>query len=114
MKTYEQVVNQAALFGLASFYGGSSEYAGAHAFVDAAKFIYDVDRDKFINDVERVMNVARKVTETSDKAIKWLELKAEMLEKDRLRHLAEQSWQGSVDRQGGSFDDWEKMDRGWN
>lgn len=114
MKTYKQVVNEAARIGLISLYGGSSEYRGAHDYIDAARFIYGAARDKFINDVEQVMNVARKVTETSDEAIKWLELKAEMLERDRARQVAEQSWQGSVDRQGGSFDDWEKMDRGWN
>lgn len=27
--------------------------------------------------------------------------------------LAAKSWDGSVDRQGGSFDDWEARDRGW-
>lgn len=27
--------------------------------------------------------------------------------------LAAKSWDGSVDRQGGSFDDWEAIDRGW-
>lgn len=74
MKTYEQAVNKAARIGLISLYsGGSSEYAGAHTFVEAVEFIYGVSRDTFIDDVERLMNEARETNKTSDDAIAWLE-----------------------------------------
>jgi hypothetical protein len=106
MKTYEQVVNRAARYGLATYYGGSSEHAGVHAFGQAVVFIYDVSPAKFSDDVIKLMDEARE-HRYSDEAIEWLEEKANVLEAARV-------WQGSADRQGGSFDDWEKMDRGWN
>ena len=113
MKTYEQVVNRAALYGLAMYYGGSSEHAGVHAFGEAVAFIYGVSPAKFSDDVIKLMDEARD-HRYSDEAIEWLEEKANVLEAARARLAIEQSWQGSADRQGGSFDDWEKMDRGWN
>ena len=53
MKTYDQVLNRAVLSGFHSYFGGGSEYAGAHNFVDAATFIYEVSRDQFLADYER-------------------------------------------------------------
>ena len=52
MKTYEQVVQQAVLVGAHAYFGGGNHYQGAHDFVDAAVFIYDVDRDRFMDDFE--------------------------------------------------------------
>lgn len=53
MKTYDQVVNKAILNGAHSYFSGSSEYRGAHEFVDAVEFIYEVDRDSFMNDFQK-------------------------------------------------------------
>ena len=52
MKTYEQVVQQAVLIGAHSYFGGGNRYDGYNDLVCAASFIYDVDREKFMDDFE--------------------------------------------------------------
>jgi hypothetical protein len=111
MKTYEQVVNQAALSNLHGYFGGGDMYRGYRDFASAAHFIYGVTNDRFFEDSKAAFDAAlrfmNEIDGNSDQAVKWLEEKAIALEAARV-------WQGSADRQGGSFDDWEKMDRGWN
>ena len=111
MKTYEQVVNQAAISNLHGYFGGGDMYQGYRNFASAADFIYGVTNDQFFEDIkvafDEALRFMNEVEGTSDQAVKWLEEKANALEAARV-------WQGSADRQGGSFDDWEKMDRGWN
>ncbi len=55
MKTYEQVLNRAVLNGFHEYFGGGSYYRGAHDFVDAVTFIYSVPRDKFMEDIEHLI-----------------------------------------------------------
>lgn len=52
MKTYEQVVQQAVLISAHSYFGGGNLYQGYNDLVSAASFIYEVDREKFMEDFE--------------------------------------------------------------
>lgn len=79
MKTYNQVVCKALLVGVCSYFGGGSIYDGAYAYVDAVQFIYGVDRDIFINDIEsdwKKLEIKMVVEDmSSDEVIEYLQNK---------------------------------------
>lgn len=77
MKTYEQVVRQAALQNALGYFGGGDMYAGYRNYVDCATFIFDVDSDSFFDhvktDFEAGLQHMNDIGGTSDDAIAWLE-----------------------------------------
>ncbi len=56
MKKYDEVLHQAVLQGAHAYFSGGSQWSGAHSFVDAVKFIYEVDRSVFYDDFEFLWN----------------------------------------------------------
>jgi hypothetical protein len=56
MKKYDEVLHQAVLQGAHAYFSGGSQWSGAHSFVDAVKFIYEVDRNVFYDDFEFLWN----------------------------------------------------------
>jgi hypothetical protein len=100
MKTYEQVVNQAALSNLHGYFGGGDMYRGYRDFASAAHFIYGVTNDRFFEDSKAAFDAAlrfmNEIDGNSDQAVKWLEEKAIALEAARV-------WQGSADRQSSAL-----------
>jgi hypothetical protein len=56
MKKYDEVLHQAVLQGAYAYFSGGSQWSGAHSFVDAVKFIYEVDRSVFYDDFEFLWN----------------------------------------------------------
>ncbi len=52
MKTYEQVVNSAALSNLHGYFSGGDMYQGYRGFASAAYFIYGVTNDRFFEDIK--------------------------------------------------------------
>ncbi len=56
MKKYDEVLHQVVLQGAHAYFSGGSQWSGAHSFVDAVKFIYEVDRSVFYDDFELLWN----------------------------------------------------------
>ena len=78
MKKYDEVLHQAILQGAHAYFSGEPhQWSGAHNFVEAVKFIYEVDRDVFYNDFELLwnglMHTASQEKMLADDIIKYIE-----------------------------------------
>lgn len=72
MKTYNQTLNKALLIGAHSYFNGGSQWIGAHDYVDAVTFIYEVDRDEWMKDYEHRWDRLMQKGMTSDEVIALL------------------------------------------
>jgi hypothetical protein len=118
MKTYDQVVNQAALSNLHGYFGGGDMYQGYRNFASAADFIYGVTNDQFFEDIKAAFDEAlqhmNRTNGKSDDAVAYLKNKAVVPLTPMWKQAEARVSTASADLQDDSFDDWEKMDRGWN
>ena len=77
MKKYDEVLHEAVLQGAHAWFSDASYWTGAHNFVEAVKFIYDVDRDAFYDDFEflwnGLMHTAGEKEMLADDVIKYIE-----------------------------------------
>ena len=77
MKKYDEVLHQAVLQGAYAWFSDASYWTGAHNFVEAVKFIYEVERDVFYDDFELLwnglMHTAGEKEMLADDVIKYIE-----------------------------------------
>ena len=72
MKSYNQTLNKALLIGAHSYFNGGSQWIGAHDYLDAVSFIYEVDRADWMNDYDRRWDQLMSMGMTSDGIIAFL------------------------------------------
>ncbi len=76
MKTYEQVVQHAVLIGAHRYFNGGNYWEGAHGYINAVDFIYEVDREKFLDDFkirwDEVMKVRTDKNLYADQVIAYI------------------------------------------